>query len=331
MLITRTPFRISLFGGGSDYPSYYNEYGGEVLGFAIDKYCWISLRRLPPFFEHKHRIVHSKIELVQSTRDIEHPVVREALRGSDGERCWEMHHDGDLPARSGLGSSSSFTVGLLNAVAAHEGQRLSALKLAREATWIERGMLCENVGDQDQLWAALGGFRHITFHQKGVDQVEEVSISEERKTELNATLMLFFTGFSRSASEVAGAQLANADQNRNALHVIKSFVQSAKDILESSTRPLSLIGEMLHDTWMLKRGLADTVSTTAIDVIYSEGLSAGAIGGKLLGAGGGGFMLFYVPREYQAAVRERLRGLIEVPFKIGAEGSKVVVNELEDA
>jgi len=327
MIISRTPFRISLFGGGSDYPKWYQQHGGSVLGFAINKYCYISLRPLPQFFEHRHRIVYSKIETVKALADIQHPAVRAVLTDQNVDYGIEIHHDGDLPARSGLGSSSSFTVGLLHALQAQAGRMSSKRFLAAEAIRIEQRVIGENVGSQDQIWAAYGGANRIDFDTAGTFAVEPLAMTAERRSTLVNHCMLFFTGLSRYASEIAGKQIANMDNRVTQLKRMVYLVDEAESILGSSTRPVTEIGELLHESWMLKRNLADAVSPPEVDAIYEAAREAGAIGGKLLGAGGGGFMLFFVEPHRQAAVREKLRHLLEVRFDIDHGGSKIVVYE----
>jgi D-glycero-alpha-D-manno-heptose-7-phosphate kinase len=328
MIITRTPYRISLFGGGTDYVDYYRNNGGAVLGFAINKYCWVTLRKLPPFFEHRHRIVWSRIELANSFNDITHPIVKSVL-ASEGIHCGvEIHHDGDLPARSGLGSSSSFAVGLLNAIRAFRGHRISAEDLAREAIHIERDLVGDNVGAQDQMWAAYGGFNFMEFCKDDRFFVNPVTISRESVNELNKWFLLVFTGLSRSASEMAGKQIANMANAQSSLDRMKEMVFEAMDILHSGTP--EQLGALLHDSWKLKRGLAKGVSTDKVDDIYEVAIGAGAIGGKLLGAGGGGFLLFMAPPERHNKIRERLKNFVHVPFTIGAEGSRVVFYENGD-
>lgn len=327
MIISRTPFRVSLFGGGTDYPQWYRNHGGSVLGFAINKYCYITLRELPPFFEHKHRIVYSRVELVRGIEEIQHPAVRAVLQDKKIRHGVELHHDGDLPARSGLGSSSSFTVGLLNALAALEGRMLSRQELAAEAIRIEQEVIRENVGSQDQVWAAYGGLNRIDFNTDGTMSVLPVIVPPARRQALESSLMLFFTGFSRFASEVAKKKIENFATREAHLKGLRQNVEEGLAILQDERRSLDELGRLLHEGWRLKRELADGVSTPAIDEIYQAGLAAGAIGGKLLGAGGGGFMLFYVPAEKRAAVREQLRDLIHVGFKIEGEGSKIVLYE----
>ena len=325
MIISRTPFRISLFGGGTDYPSWFREHGGSVVGTAIDKYCYISVRRLPPFFEHKSRIVYSQIELVNEIADIKHPAVRGVLSDLGITDGLEIHHDADLPARSGLGSSSSFTVGLLNALYALDSKMISKRDLAREAIRIEQDVLKENVGSQDQLWAAYGGFNRIDFHSDETFAVTPIILSPERRDEITRSLMLFFTGFSRFASDFAEDQIKNMSNRKSQLRSIRGMVDSAVDVLLDKKAPLRELGELLHDSWRIKRELAARMSNSQIDEIYEAGREAGAIGGKLLGAGGGGFMVFLVEPEKREQVRERLQKLIHVNVGFDNDGSKIVL------
>lgn len=324
MIISRTPFRISFFGGGTDYPAWYKEHGGMVLATTIDKYCYINCRYLPQFFEHKHRIVYSKIENVQSIDQINHPSVRAVLKYFKCKEGLEIHHDGDLPARSGLGSSSSFTVGLINAVKALNGKYISKEELAREAINIEQNVIEECVGSQDQISAAFGGFNLIEFMQNDTFQVRPIILKKDRLKELNANLMLFFTGLSRNAPEVAESQIKNFKKREIELTRIKDIVYEAINILESETS-ISDFGNLLHETWVNKRKLSSKVSNTEIDHIYDTAIKNGAIGGKLLGAGGGGFMLFYVPQELQTIIKEKLRHLVYVPFEFENMGSRIVL------
>jgi D-glycero-alpha-D-manno-heptose-7-phosphate kinase len=325
MIVTRTPFRVSLFGGGTDYPQWYQQHGGATVGMAIDKYCYISVRYLPPFFEHKHRIVYSHIENVKTVDEVRHPAVRAILKVLKVEKGLEIHHDGDLPARSGLGSSSSFTVGLLNALHALEGRMVSKDQLAKDAIWIEQEVIAENVGSQDQIWAAYGGLNHIEFFTDGTFSVQPLIISRERQHALVGSLLLYFTGLSRIASDVAKKQIANMALREKNLHTMYQMVGEAEAILTDPKRDLKQVGLLLHEGWKLKRDLASGVSTSEVDAIYDAGREAGAVGGKLIGAGGGGFVLFYVEPQHQAAVRERLKNLIEVRFDVDRAGSTVVV------
>jgi D-glycero-alpha-D-manno-heptose-7-phosphate kinase len=327
MIISRTPFRLSLFGGGTDYPKWYRQHGGAVLGMAINKYCYITVRSLPPFFEHRHRIVYSRIELVKTFDEIVHPAVRAVLSQHPVEHGIEVHHDGDLPARSGLGSSSSFTAGLLNALFALKGQMISKRKLAEETIRIEQEVIGEAVGSQDQIWAAFGGLARVNFHTDGGFEVVPLILSDRRRGELQDSLMLFFTGISRFASEVAKEQIANIDKKAIQLRTMSAMVDEAEAILRSPSRPLSEIGRLLHEGWRLKRELANNISTAHIDEIYDAAMASGATGGKLLGAGGGGFMAFFVEPDKRPKVAEALSKLIAVPFQIGMSGSRIIVYE----
>ncbi len=325
MIISRTPFRVSLFGGGSDYPHWYRQHGGAVFGFAIDKYCYISVRYLPPFFEHKYRVVYSNIELVDDYREFRHPAVRAVLTEMDEETGLEIHHDGDLPARSGLGSSSSFTVGLLNALYAKRNKEVDQASLAREAIRIEQEVIGEHVGSQDQVWAAYGGLNRIRFHPSGDFDVQPVYAEPERVDALTSNCLLVFTGISRIASEVARKQIEKLDERASHIRTMTALVDEAVEILSTPGRALSDLGKLLHESWQLKRDLAPEVSTDRVDEIYTAARDAGAIGGKLLGAGGGGFMLFYVEPDKRQAVSDRLRDLVQVRYRIDGEGSTIIV------
>jgi len=324
MIISRTPFRVSLFGGGSDYPHWYLQHGGAVLGFAINKYCYITLRQLPPFFEHKHRIVYSRVETVSDISQIEHPCVRAVFLEQNVKHGIELHHDGDLPARSGLGSSSSFTVGLLNAFAALDGRMVSAEWLAKEAIRIEQKVIGENVGSQDQIWAAYGGMNRIDFHQNGSFSVNPLIFPPERMKALTDHVVLFFTGFTRFASEIAAKKIANLDRKARSIHSMVAMVDEAQNILANPRRSILDVGHLLHESWLCKRELSDGITFPGIDDIYEAGRSAGAVGGKLLGAGGGGFMMFIIAPEKRAALKEKLKSLIEVNVDIDHAGSRVV-------
>jgi len=327
MIISRTPFRISFFGGGTDYPVWYREHGGAVLATTIDKYCYISCRYLPPFFDHRSRIVYSKVETVKSNDQIEHPAVRGALQYMGIQEGVEIHHDADLPARAGLGSSSSFTVGLLHALVALQGMMPTKLRLATEAIRVEQRVLKEHVGCQDQVLAAFGGFVRIDFH--GGDRefdVVPVIMSRERLQELQDHLLLYFTGTSRIASEVAKDQIARMSHNGQQLSVMRQMVDHALAILTGG-EPLAELGGLLHESWMLKRSLSSRISAPVIDEIYEEARRAGAMGGKLLGAGGGGFMLLFAKPEDHRRIQERLTNLLCVPFRFEQMGSQIVVFE----
>lgn len=325
MIVTRTPFRISFFGGGTDYPAWFQQHGGVVLATTIDKYCYISCRHLPPFFEHKHRIVYSRIENVKDISEIEHPAVRAVLGWAECKKGLEIHHDGDLPARSGLGSSSSFTVGLVNALYALEGKYISKEELARQAIHIEQKIIGENVGSQDQISASFGGFNRIEFSQNDTFQVSPIILNRERLAELQGSLMLCFTGFSRFASEIAKSKIDNIDKRQDELHKLKEMVDEAINILQNPNVSIDEFGKLLDQSWKHKRNLSDKVSTPQIDQIYEAALKAGATGGKILGAGGGGFMLLFVKPELQSKVRNSLSSLTHVPFEFENSGSRVVL------
>jgi D-glycero-alpha-D-manno-heptose-7-phosphate kinase len=325
MIITRTPFRISFFGGGTDYPGWFREHGGAVLATTINKYCYITCRNLPPFFNHKHRIVYSNIENVKSNSEIQHPAVRAVFDWANVESGLEIHHDGDLPARSGLGSSSSFTVGLLNALHGLNGRMVDKQSLASDAIHIEQNCIRENVGSQDQVSAAFGGFNKIEFHRNDTFNVAPVILPRGRDVELKKHLMLCFTGFSRIASEVAKSKIENLKARTAELTYMRSMVDQAIDILQAPSVPIEAFGELLGTSWMYKRSLSERVSTPEIDELYQAAKDAGAIGGKLLGAGGGGFLLLFARPENHAAIRDRLKNLIYVPFEFEDSGSRVVL------
>lgn len=323
MIISKTPFRISFFGGGTDYPVWYQENTGAVLSTTIDKYCYISIRYLPPFFEHKHRIVYSFIENVKSVDDIQHPVVKSLLKLLKVQEGVEIHHDGDLPARSGLGSSSAFTVGMLNSLYALKGNMISKTDLAKEAIHVERNILKENVGSQDQVAVAYGGFNKIVFLNDHNFRAEPVTIQKERIQELQDHLMLVFTGLSRFASEIAADQIINTSNRKHELTAIWHMVDHAVDILNSN-RDINEFGKLLNESWQIKKKLSDKISNPDIDDMYDKAIKSGAIGGKLLGAGGGGFMLLFVPPERKAKVRGALKAFLEVKFTFENNGSQLI-------
>ena len=299
MIISRTPYRISFFGGGTDYHPWYQQHGAAVLSTTINHYCYLHVRFLPPFFEHKTRVVWSKVEEVAEHNDINHPAVRAVLNYLNITQGVEINHQGDLPARSGLGSSSAFTVGLLHAAYALLGVMSSKRQLACEATHIERDVLRENVGVQDQIATAYGGMNKIIIQPDGDFEVSPLVLPYGRLHTLHDHMLLFFTGVSRTASDIAADKMKSIPQKSQELHQIRSMVDEAEKIL-CTGQDINLFGELLHETWVLKRRLSDKVATTFIDDIYAKARAAGALGGKLLGAGGGGFMLFFVKPEDKA-------------------------------
>jgi D-glycero-alpha-D-manno-heptose-7-phosphate kinase len=323
LIISRTPFRVSFFGGGTDYPTWYRSHGGAVLATTIDKYCYLTCRYLPPFFEHKIRVVYSKIENCHSIEEIAHPAVREILRYCRIDRGVEIHHDGDLPARSGMGTSSSFTVGLLHALYALKRQMPTKMQLAKESIVIEQEILKETVGSQDQVLAAHGGFNHILFDASGEITVRPVTLSASRLNELNRHLMLFYTGIRRTASDVAGSYVNGLDDKDRQFRIVGELTNEGVSALCGKSK-ITLFGELLHNAWQAKRDLSAQVSNADVEEIYKEALSAGAIGGKLLGAGGGGFILFFVPPSKQAGLKRKLNKLIYVPFKFESSGSQII-------
>ncbi|MBS3909176.1 MAG: kinase [Actinobacteria bacterium] len=325
MIISRTPHRISFFGGGTDYPSWYLENGGKVLGVAIDKYSYITCRELPPFFKHKHRIAYSKVEMVCGVDEIQHPSVRETLRYLNIDQGLEIHHDGDIPARSGMGSSSAFTVGLLKTLYALKGKIITKQDLYKEAIHIEQNQINENVGSQDQVWAAYGGLNTIEFLQNGEIIVEPIIMKERFLRSFESKLMLFFTGIARYASEIAEEQIRNTSKNRDELVKMRELVDEAYKILITGNGDFIEFGKLLNETWRLKRKLSNRISNNEIDSMYEIAIKNGAVGGKLLGAGGGGFMLFYVEPENHSRVKEALKDHLHIPFNFDFTGSEIIV------
>ncbi len=329
MIISRTPFRISFFGGGTDYPAWYRKHGGTVLATTINKYCYITCRYLPPFFEHRYCVIYSRMEYCQTIEEILHPAVRETLRYLDFERGLEIHHDGDLPARSGMGSSSAFTVGLLHALYALKGHMASKKQLASESIHIEQDILQETVGSQDQVLAAYGGLNQITFLPNGEVSVTPITIPSERMHELNSHLMLFYTGIKRTASNVAESYVNGIEERKRQLRIMKDLVDESISVLNSG-QDIKGFGELLNEAWAFKRSLSSSVSNPEVDELFELAMSAGAIGGKLTGAGGGGFLLLFVPPERQERVRAKLNKLIHVPIKFEFLGSQIIFFDQEE-
>jgi len=329
MIISRTPYRISFFGGGTDFPAWFRKHGGAVLAATIDKYCYLTCRYLPPFFEHRIRLVYSRIESCHTLGEIAHPSVREVLRYLKIDRGVEIHHDGDLPARSGMGTSSSFTVGLLHALYALKGFMPSKHQLAEESIHIEQEVLKETVGSQDQVSAAYGGFNHVSFLPNGTFSVRPITLTQERLKELNSHLMLFYTGIKRTSADIAESYVNDMEARRRQLRIMKDLIEESISILNNGD-DLCGFGELLHEAWQAKRSLSATVSNSFVDQIYESAISAGAIGGKLTGAGGGGFMLLFAPPSRQKEIREKLNTLIHVPFKIEFSGSQIIFFDSEE-
>lgn len=326
MIVSRTPFRISLFGGGTDYPAWYRLHGGAVLAAAIDKYCYLSCRRLPPFFEHRIRVVYSQIENCRVASDVQHPAVRAVLAHLGISSGVEIHHDGDLPARSGMGSSSAFTVGLLHALYALLGERPDAKRLALESIALEQDVMREMVGSQDQVTAAYGGVNHITFGRDGSINVRPMNVPAPRLEDLNRHLMLFYTGIQRTSSDVAESYGGDAIRNDVTLRRTLQLVEEAVGILTGST-PISELGPRLDEAWRLKCTFSPLVTNDAVSAFYDTARRAGATGGKLTGAGGGGFLLLFVPPDRHDHVRTALHPLVQVPFGFDFTGSRIVMND----
>jgi D-glycero-alpha-D-manno-heptose-7-phosphate kinase len=326
LIITKTPFRMSFFGGGTDMPDFFHEHGGSVISTTFDKYCYVTARHLPPFFDYADEIVYSRIERVKSHTDLEHPLVRNCMDFLDMHEM-RVTYDADLPARSGLGTSSSFAVGLLNAFHCMKGTYASKGRLAKEAIHVERDLCQETGGWQDQIAAAYGGLNRIDFGPDGFE-VRPIVISNERRRELNESLLMFFTGFTRFSSDMQ-KQNKVTDKTAQLLEMF-SLVDEAQAILTDKSAPLSRFGELLDATWKLKRGTGSSISTGAIDGLYARGMAAGALGGKLLGAGGGGFLVFYAEPDARESVRAALTDLMYIPFEFEDGGSSVVYYDPED-
>lgn len=321
MIVTKTPFRMSFFGGGTDFSSFYRTHGGTVLSTTFDKYCYVTLRHLPPFFDYTSEFVYSRTERVRDNKEILHPAIREAMMWHN-VRHVRLAYEADLPARSGLGTSSAFAVGMLHAIHAARGEQVDARTLASEAIYLERTLCRESGGVQDQIAAAFGGFNRIDL--AGEDfTVTPVQITPERKSALAGRLLLFFTGISRYAMDLEAAH-EQAISDSIAAHIrMRDMAREATALLEG-TAPLDDFGAMLHEGWCLKRGITDRITNDRIDAYYQRATDAGALGGKLLGAGGGGFLLFYVPEEKQEAVRGALADLVEIAFAFESGGSQVI-------
>ena len=323
MIITKTPFRMSFFGGGTDIESYFKENGGAVLSTTFDKYCYVTVRHLPRFFDYKTHLTYSKMEYVNSYDEINHPLIREGMRLLNMHEL-RLTYESDLPARSGLGTSSSFAVGMLNAFYALKGKYADKKKLADEAIYLERVLCNETGGWQDQIAASFGGFNRINFNTNGYEVIP-VIISPERKKKLNDNLLMFFTGFTRFSSDIQKANnVSGSEEKRVRLKKMYELVNEAESILTDKNRDLDDFGKLLDNTWKLKKATGSSISTNSIDELYKTGIEAGALGGKLLGAGGGGFLVFYVQPEKQESVKKAMNHLMHIPFKFEDSGTQVI-------
>jgi D-glycero-alpha-D-manno-heptose-7-phosphate kinase len=330
MITTCTPMRISFFGGGTDYPVWCREHGGSVLSTTINKFCYITCRWLPPFFAYHSRISYTNVENVDANDAIQHPAVRGCLQFLGIDEGVEIHHIADLPARAGLGTSSAFTVGLLLGLYGLQNRMRDKGRLASDAIHVEQEVIREAVGAQDQIAAAYGGFNRIDFRRDGGFEVRPVLASPGRLAELENNLALFFTGFSRTASEVAKEQIRMTPLRQRELALMQEMVNEGEAIVSGPNRSLDEFGKLLHESWKIKKSLTPKISNPELDEIYEAGMSMGALGGKLLGAGGGGFMLFFVPPDRRDALRRHLRNLLCIPFGFSDRGSHVVVYEPEE-
>ncbi|MBQ3762484.1 MAG: kinase [Clostridia bacterium] len=323
MIITKTPFRMSFFGGGTDMESFFREYGGAVLSTTFDKYVYVTVRHLPRFFDYSTEISYSRLERVTNINDIEHPAVRNAMKMLDMHEI-RLTYEADLPARSGLGTSSSFAVGMLNAFYSLKGKYASKKQLADDAIYLERTLCQEAGGWQDQIAASFGGFNRINFSKDGTYDVVPVIIHPDRKKQLQDNLMMFFTGFTRFSSDLQKANAVGYAEKVAQLREMLSLVDDAEEVLTNKSGDLDEFGQLLDHTWRLKRQTGGAITTNSIDALYEKGVAAGALGGKLLGAGGGGFLLFYVQPEKKAAVREAMKDLLYVPFAFEDGGTRVI-------
>lgn len=322
VIITKTPFRMSFFGGGTDIESFFKENGGAVISTTFDKYCFVTVRHLPRFFDYSTHLTYSKMEYVNSYDDIQHPAIRNAMRMLDMHEI-RLTYESDLPARSGLGTSSSFAVGMLNAFYALKGKYADKKKLADDAIYLERTLCNEAGGWQDQIAVAFGGMNRINFSADGYE-VLPVIISPERKKQLNNNLLMFFTGFTRFSSAVQQANNFSSTAKIAQLKEMLTLVDEAERVLTDKYANLDEVGKLLDYTWRLKKQTGSAVSTNHIDELYEQGIKAGAMGGKLLGAGGGGFLLFYVQQEKQAAVKDAMKDLLYIPFEFENSGTQVI-------
>lgn len=323
MIITKTPFRMSFFGGGTDMENFFKEYGGAVISTTFDKYCYVNVRHLPRFFEYSTELSYSRMERVTDIDEIEHPAIRNAMKMLDMREI-RLTYEADLPARSGLGTSSSFAVGMLNAFYALKGKYADKKKLADETIHLERVLCNEAGGWQDQIAASYGGLNRINFNKDGTYDVFPIIIHPDRKRRLNDSLLMFFTGFTRLSSEMQTKNKAGYEEHIEQLKQMLSLVDEAEKILVDDDADLDDFGRLLDKTWRLKRQTGGAITTNSIDDLYERGIKAGALGGKLLGAGGGGFLVFYVCRDKRQAVMEAMKDLLYVPFEFEDGGTRVI-------
>ena len=328
MIITKTPFRMSFFGGGTDMENFFKENGGAVISTTFDKYCYVNVRHLPRFFDYSTELSYSKTERITDVEEIQHPAIRNAMKMLDMHEL-RLTYEADLPARSGLGTSSSFAVGMLIAFYALKGKYADKKKLADEAIYLERALCDESGGWQDQIAASFGGFNRINFNADGYE-VLPIIISPERKKRLNSNLMMFFTGFTRFSSDIQKANNVSAEEKKVQLQEMLLLVDEAEEVLTNKEKDLDDFGRLLDHTWKLKKQTGSSISTGGIDEYYQKGMDAGALGGKLLGAGGGGFLVFYVQPEYQEAVRAAMHELLYIPFQFEDGGTRVIYYSPEE-
>jgi D-glycero-alpha-D-manno-heptose-7-phosphate kinase len=325
MIISKTPYRISFFGGGTDYPSWYKNYGGEVISTTIDKYIYLTCRYLPEFFDHKYRIVYSQIELAKKVNDIKHIVVRELIKKTKIKKGLELHYDGDLPSQSGMGSSSSFVVGCMSIFFAMQNIKVSKEKLAKESVNFEQNILKEIVGSQDQIAATYGGFNSIKFCKNGTYSVQQIKLNKNTENNLNKKLLLLYTGNQRRANDIAKSYVNDLPKNKKKeMQLIYNLVHKAKVYLNNNS--IDDFGDLLNESWFKKKELSKNISSELIDNIYSKALKNGALGGKILGAGGGGFFLFYVKEEKLVNFKKSFSNYPIIPFKFEKKGTHIIFN-----
>lgn len=325
MIISRTPYRISFFGGGTDYPQWYRKYGGEVISTSINKYVYISVRNLPNFFRHKYRILYSKDEQVQKIDNIRHKPVREILKYYKINEGIEIHYDGDIPARTGVGSSSAFVVGFLNAIMALKHAKINKFNLAKKSIFLETKILNEVVGSQDQVACAYGGFNNIKFKKNGSFSIKKIKLNNSGKIKLQNNLFLVYSKIQRTAEIIAKSFVDNLSEKKiKEMQIINSILKEAKNSLNENK--VSDFGKLLHESWIVKRTLSNKVTSKRIDDLYNYALDSGADGGKLLGAGGGGFFAFYVRRENQKKFIKKMKKTLILPFEFDESGSNIIVN-----